>query len=512
MAAPILGDTENRFSGRPNRLPSRRKCFPVAEGGVSSRQSSNVFPVLLALIKTLGWLAAHSPEWLMRLFAHGLGDLMYVLFKKRRYMGTQNFSHAFPDRPLAWHRRMCRESCRRLGETAMLSLAAPFLSEKRIRRIGRLTPGVTEWLAEYQKSPRATVFGTAHFAYWEVQTWLGLLSLPTPMPEFGILFRPLDNPALNAFMLETRSRFGMHLLARREGLGDAMGILRNKGNVGLLFDQNTGQRGALLTLCGRVCSVTELPGLLVEKHHADLRVFYPRRRGFWRVDFCSEPIKHDGTTVGVTIALNRWLERILTDDENMCASWLWTHDRWKIQNNPDLRFRLEAKRDLLAEDCAVRGWSALPRRTRVWVRLPDDPVLAAQAGPLLQAIHEGRRDAELTLVGEGNLAGLAREWPCVHRFVPLPPAGRDRDRFFLDCRFAYIDVFLVLSETPEADREVALSETKQRFGLVRPGQTRPALTHTYEVPAELAASAGDALALWEPMARRFGLQAPVVRR
>ncbi len=115
MAAPILGDTENRFSGRPNRLPSRRKCFPVAEGGVSSRQSSNVFPVLLALIKTLGWLAAHSPEWLMRLFAHGLGDLMYVLFKKRRYMGTQNFSHAFPDRPLAWHRRMCRESCRRLA-------------------------------------------------------------------------------------------------------------------------------------------------------------------------------------------------------------------------------------------------------------------------------------------------------------------------------------------------------------------------------------------------------------
>ena len=100
----------------------------------------------------------------------------------------------------------------------------------------------------------------------------------------------------------------------------------------------------------------------------------------------------------------------------------------------------------------------------------------------------------------------------MNRFVPLPPAGRERDRFFLYCRFAYIDVFLVLSETPEADREVALSETQQRFGLVRPGQTRPALTHTYEVPAELAASAGDALALWEQMARRFGLQAPVVRR
>ena len=49
---------------------------------------------------------------------------------------------------------------------------------------------------------------------------------------------------------------------------------------------------------------------------------------------------------------------------------------------------------------------------RMWYRaidqLPDDPALAAQAGPLLQAIHEGRRDVELTLVGEGNLAGLAR--------------------------------------------------------------------------------------------------------
>ena len=61
------------------------------------------------------------------------------------------------------------------------------------------------------------VLGTVHFAHWETQTWYPFLS-SVPLPEFGVIFRPLDNPSADAFVKRTRERFGMKLLSRKQGL------------------------------------------------------------------------------------------------------------------------------------------------------------------------------------------------------------------------------------------------------------------------------------------------------
>jgi len=65
------------------------------------------------------------------------------------------------------------------------------------------------------------------------------------------------------------------------------------------------------------------------------------------VEFESHPVISDGSTEGITLALNRWLESALTADERLCASWLWAHDRWRNQDVPGKRFRLEARRNRL---------------------------------------------------------------------------------------------------------------------------------------------------------------------
>ena len=68
---------------------------------------------------------------------------------------------------------------------------------------------------------------------------------------------------------------------------------------------------------------------------------------------CSSDL--DGKSESVTLGLNRWLERTLAADENLCASWLWSHDRWRHQDMPARRLRLESKRNLLAADLASLG-------------------------------------------------------------------------------------------------------------------------------------------------------------
>jgi ADP-heptose:LPS heptosyltransferase len=331
------------------------------------------------------------------------------------------------------------------------------------------------------------------------------LVLPTPFPEMGVIYRPLENPATDAWVKRGRERFGMHLLSRKEGFAEALKILRRRGIVGLLFDQNAGMQGALTTLFGRVCSTSELPGLLVEKFSAQLVMLYPRRRGFWRIELGLETITHDSTAAGTTIACNRWLEAKLAGDANLCASWLWAHDRWRHQDIPARRFRLEAKRDFLAGDTAARGLTALPRRTRVFVRLPNWLGDVVMALPLLRALRASRPDAEFTLVGKAQFLPLLESWGVADRVHALPPPGLGYFVHFWRLRRAYPDVWLLFTNSVRGDLEAWLAGGRQRFGLVRPGRHRPLLSHAYAVPASFDERTHHQLELWENFLRHFGL-------
>jgi ADP-heptose:LPS heptosyltransferase/lauroyl/myristoyl acyltransferase len=458
------------------------------------------------VLNVLGRIVALTPEAVLRAAASVGGELILWLAPRRRRLLRSNLHHAFPGKPRAWRRAVARESSRRLVETAMLSLAAPFLSEARIRSIASLGPSTDALSRDLAARPRPVVLATLHVALWESQTWLKLLS-PVPLPEFGIIFRPLDNPAADAFVKRSRERHGMRLLSRREGFAQALGILRGYGCVGVLFDQNAGDQGALTLLFGRVCSSTELPGVLAAKFGAELRTFYPRRTGFWRVVFESDPVPSDGSAAGATVALNSWLENAMAD-EALCASWLWAHDRWRNQDVPRRRLHLAAKRNLLAEDLAARGLATMPRNTRVWIRLPNWLGDVALALPLVRAVRTSRPDAEITLLCKAPFVPLLEALGIAEKVSALPPRGRGYFSRFAALRAAYPDVWILLTNSVRGDLEARIAGSPQRFGIVRPGRSRPLLSHTYPLPEGYDEAGHHQLDLWEGFLRHFGLESP----
>lgn len=466
--------------------------------------------MLLLVLQTFGWLTARAPEPLLRALAAILGDCIFFALPRRRRLVLSNLHHAFPDKPTAWHRAIGRESCRRLIETGLLSLATPFLDERRYRTIISLAPEMLAVFTEQARAPAPTLICSPHIAYWEAQTAMPLI-VPGTFPEFGIIFRPLDNAAANELVKTSRERFGMKLLSRKEGFAEALKILRRRGFVGVLFDQNAGLQGALTTLFGRVCSTTELPGLMAEKFNARVYGIFPRRRGFWRLEIGAQRIEHDGSSEAVTIGLNRWLERLLGTDDNLCASWLWAHDRWRNQDMPSRRLRLEAKRDLLAAELAARGMHTLPRRTRIWIRLPNWLGDVVMALPLLRAVRVGRPDAEITLVAKKQFLPLLEACSVADRLHAIPAQGTGYFRHFRALQSDYIDVWLLFTNSARGDFEAWLSGARQRFGLVRPGKPRPLLTHAFRVPGDFDEQSHHQLELWENFLRHFGLAAPVDR-
>jgi heptosyltransferase II len=465
---------------------------------------------VLLVLKVFGWLVARTPEPILRALAAALGDFIFICLPRRRRLVLSNLHHAFPEKPATWHRAIGRESCRRLIETALLSLATPFLSDRRYREIISASPALLACHAEHRAAPTATLICSPHLAYWEAQTAQPLV-VPGEFPEFGIIFRPLDNSAANNFVKRSRERFGMKLLSRKEGFAEALKILRRRGYVGVLFDQNAGMQGALTTLFGRACSTTELPGLMAEKFDARVFGIFPIRRAFWRVEISVARIESASTSEAVTLALNRWLEDLLRRDDNLCASWLWAHDRWRNQDMPALRFRLEAKRNFLAADLAARGLAALPHRTRIWIRLPNWLGDVVMALPLLRALRAGRPDAEITLVAKKQFQPLLESWAIADRVHPLPAQGSAYFSHFRSLRNEFPDVWLLFTNSARGDFEARLTRTPQRFGIARPGKPRPLLTHAYRVPADFDEATHHQLELWENFLRDFGLNVPLER-
>jgi len=442
-----------------------------------------------------------------------LGDLIFYGFSRRRRLVLSNLHHAFPGRPAAWYRLIGRESCRRLVETGLLSLALPFLPERRLRAMVRTSPSIEAAFAAHRAAqaapghdaPPPLLFATAHLCCWETQTAMPLIAA-APFVEFGTIFRPFDNPAVDAWVKRTRERFGMRLLSRREGFQEAMKVLRRRGCVGLLFDQNAGLQGALATLFGRVCSTSELAGMMAEKFQARVFASFPRRLGFWRVELRADAIAHDGSAAGITLALNRWLETHLGGSDDACASWLWAHDRWRNQDIPARRLRLEAKRNLLAADLRTRGLAVMPRQTRVWIRLPNWLGDVVMTLPLLRAVRASRPDAEITLLAKAQFLPLLEQFGVADRIIPLPSPGLGRFLQFWRLRSEYPDCLLVFPTSWRGDLEAWLTRCRQRFGLAR-RRRRPLLTHAWRVPADFDETQIHQVKLWESFLRHFGLDA-----
>jgi len=456
------------------------------------------------LLQSLGWSLAHTPEFILRAIAGALGWCVYLI---RRRTFLSNLHHAFPETTPAKHRELARESARRLIETGLLSLASPFLNETRLKIIVTGAPSFHQAVAKQLADPEPLLLATAHMAYWEVQACMPLVANGA-FPEMGAIFRPMDNPSLDKWVKSTRERYGIRLLSRKEGFQEALRMMRRKSMIALLFDQNAGLQGALSTLFGRVCSTSELSGLLTHKFKARVYAMYPERLGFWRVRLHWDPLSLENSVAGVTLGLNHWLENKLTKSDNFCASWLWAHERWKNQDIPTKRLRLEAKRNLLTDDLAVHGIDQLPRRTRIWIRLPNWLGDVVMALPLLRAIRVSRPDAEITLIAKPAFHALLESWDVAEHLIAIPDKGFGYFAAFWKLRNRFPDCYLLFTNSMRGDIEAWLTRSPQRFGLVRPGKRRPLLTHRYDVPSEFDERQNHQLTLWTLFLKHFGLNAP----
>ena len=169
---------------------------------------------------------------------------------------------------------------------------------------------------------------TGHFGNWEMSAYA--------LAMFGVrlhaIDRPLDNPYVDDFLRAFRERTGQKLLAKSEDIAQIESVVAAAGVLGIVGDQDAGQRGVFVDFFGRPASTHKGMAVLSLQHHAPIIVCgMPRIDGMYRItpidvidpaDYASVP---DAVRV-ITQRFTAGLERLVRATPEQ---YFWVHRRWK---------------------------------------------------------------------------------------------------------------------------------------------------------------------------------------
>ena len=298
----------------------------------------------------LAWVAA---------IGRGLGALAYHAVSGRRRIVRRNLRIAFGgERSAAELSAMTAEVFRRSGANLLCSLGTT--GKEMTSAEAALTVRDEAIFLEALARGKGVVVVIAHMGNWEAMAqWLPRV-LP-PGVKAANIYRPLNNPIMDARLLAIRARRGLRLFSKDESPLAMAAFLRGGGVLSIMSDQRVGRAGELVPFFGRNTSVTPLPAILARRTGAALIGVSLRTRGTgkWELGFHATD-EAPPVTAGVAALLERVI-RASPEDV------FWMQDRWRVdRSTPHLVAGKQARHGADAD-------SAKPtkrRRALLWVTAP----------------------------------------------------------------------------------------------------------------------------------------------
>jgi KDO2-lipid IV(A) lauroyltransferase len=279
------------------------------------------------ILKLLGIL----PRRLARNIAGTLAQFLFLFLPKLRRTARVNLRIAFPDWTEARQRRTIRQLVRNLGGMAAEFSQFPKWSRENISR-WVLLEGQDNFRCGQARN-KGVLFLTGHMGGWEISSFAhALYGFP-----LHFMVRPLDNPRVNALVNRYRCLSGNRPVYKNESARAVLTILRHRGTIGILADQNTmPEEGIFVPFFGTpACTTTGIARLAL---HTDAAVvpgyaYWDKTLGKYRLHF--EPpielIRTGDTEHDIRENTARFAKIIEDFARRYPDQWLWIHARWKTR-------------------------------------------------------------------------------------------------------------------------------------------------------------------------------------
>ncbi|QOJ00289.1 MAG: lysophospholipid acyltransferase family protein [Phycisphaeraceae bacterium] len=192
--------------------------------------------------------------------------------RKRLARALDNLAIAMPSRPDHERREIALGSYQHL-----FRLGAEFAFTPRLinhdgwvnhLRLDHAAPAVRALVSD-----RPCILITGHVGNWElIGGTIGMLGFP-----MHAVYRPMDLEPFDRWMRDSRARMGLRLVSKFGAVHDLPDALRAGFPIGLVADQNGGDRGVFVPFFGRLTSTYKSIGLLALQFDATMVCGFARR-------------------------------------------------------------------------------------------------------------------------------------------------------------------------------------------------------------------------------------------
>ena len=263
------------------------------------------------------------------------GKLMYRLLARRRKIAIDNICQALPFMKLhpAWTGAF--NTAEEIAQATFINLGTSIVEVCRLYhgKGGELFDTITvlglDNFRRAKEKNRGVLCVSGHCGNWELIT----LSFKKHIDEsVWAIVRKQNNPYLNTIIEKMRTGFGNEVIYTKSALKPMLGVIKNRGVVGMLADQATGeQNGVLIDFLGRKAWAIKAPAVIAHKTGVSVvPVIGYREHDRHVLEFLPEyTLCGDHTEAGITQdvqQISRYLENFVCAHP---ADWYWVHRRWK---------------------------------------------------------------------------------------------------------------------------------------------------------------------------------------
>ncbi len=285
---------------------------------------------LYAVRSLLGTIGALPLETSMR-FGKAVGKFLAKRFPKLQKTAERNLEIAFPEMPRPAREKIIHGTFESLGRH--LGFVSHFRRFKHedirhlIEIVGR------ENFDKAHETGRGILFFTGHFGSWEVFNLLP----PAFGYEMNILVRRIDNPLVESFVDQMRTRFGSMTLDKTKSARKMFRLLENGELLGILADLNAQEReGVFVDFFGVPASTTTSIAKLALATNAlvlpAFAVWEEEKQKY--VVYLEPPVEYERTEnadhdiKNLTQKVTRVVEKYV---RKYPEQWLWIHKRWNTR-------------------------------------------------------------------------------------------------------------------------------------------------------------------------------------
>lgn len=283
------------------------------------------FPLWL-LLKGLSLL----PLPLLYILSDVLYLVVYYVVRYRKKVVLGNLSNAFPEKSAEEIKLVAKDFYKQFMDVVVETLKLHSMDAAEMKR--RITFSNQELLDDFVQQGRTVITMGSHSCNWEWVLSAGAVQFS--FPAYGI-YKPLNNPFFEAFMLQARTRLGARLIKMKDTLRNFAANRHQPRVVAMLSDQTPLKSEITFwtTFLHQDTPFYEGAEKLATRFGCPVLFLDIKRtrRGYYTLTF---ELISDGNPVDKTLPEPASITEIFAQKLEAAirrapADYLWTHKRWK---------------------------------------------------------------------------------------------------------------------------------------------------------------------------------------